>query len=89
MSIFKKRILKGDMFAVHTGTYAGEVLIFIKDVGVDYHFLCVPTMVNRTFPIAVFDHARNTGIIKYIQRAPKFVLQTATAQHTKNEKSSH
>ena len=81
-----KKIKPGDVYAVHTGTYAGEMLIYIKSETVDHCFLSIPNMVNRTIPKIVFDHGRNNGILKYVEKIPGFVLKTSTAQYAKNEK---
>ena len=83
------KLKQGDISAVHTGTYAGEMLIYIKSVSVDHCFLAIPTMLNRIIPKSAFEHARNTGIIKYVERAPSYVAMTSAEQYKKNENSNH
>lgn len=85
MKTANKVIKPGDIYAVHTGSYAGEMLIYIKSKAVDHCFLSIPKMVNRTIPKIIFEHGRNTDILKYVERAPKYVLKTSTAQYIKNE----
>jgi len=82
-----KNLSTGDIFAVHTGTYAGEMLIYIKTQSIDCCFLSIPNMVNRVIPKIALEHARNTGIIKFVERAPGYVTKTALAQYNKNEKT--
>jgi hypothetical protein len=82
-----KKLTLGDIYAVHTGTYAGEMLIYIKSEAVDYCFLSIPKMVNRVVPKIIFDHGRNNNILRYVERAPSYVLKTSTAQYAKNEKT--
>jgi hypothetical protein len=86
MKTIGKQIKPGDIYAVHTGTYAGEMLIFIKKLGVDYCFLSIPNMLNRVIPKVIFEYGRNNNILKYVERVPGYVLKTSTAQYTKNEK---
>ena len=84
------KILKiGDIYAVHTGTYAGEMLIYIKNKSVDYCFLSIPKMENRLIPKIIFEHGRNNNIIRYVERAPSYVLKTSTAQYAKNENTNN
>jgi len=80
---------KGDIFAVHRGDYAGEMLIYIEMKGGEYCFLATPTMENRKVPLKVFDNARNTGIIKYVEKAPRYVVDVSVSQYQKNEISHH
>ena len=83
-----KVVTPGDIYAVHTGTYAGEMLIYIKSKTVDYCFLSIPKMVNRVIPKIIFEHGRNNNILRYVERVPKYVLKTSTAQYVKNEKTN-
>ncbi len=84
-----KKITPGDIYAVHTGTYAGEMLIYIKSETVDHCFLSIPNMVNRIIPKIIFDHGRNNNILRYVERVPVYVLKTSTAQYVKNEKTNN
>lgn len=84
-----KQIAIGDIYAVHTGTYAGEMLIYLKNHSVDCCFLSIPTMSNRVIPKVSLEHARNTGIIKFVEKAPKYVIKVALAQYSKNEKTNN
>lgn len=80
-----KKLIPGDIYAVHTGAYAGEMLIFIEEKSVDYCFLSIPKMVNRAVPKVVFDHGRNNNILRYVERAPGYAFKTSKAQYVKNE----
>ena len=84
----KRKYKQGDTYAVHTGTYAGELLIFIEEAPSDYMFLVIPTMENRAIPKNIFQHARNTGIIKFVETAPQYVIDTSVAQYKKNEQGN-
>jgi hypothetical protein len=84
-----RRPLKGEIYAVHTGDYAGEMLIFIEEKTKNFRFLSVPIMENRIVPVESFNFARNTDIIKYVERAPEYVLQASIIQYKHNEKSNY
>lgn len=85
----KVKLTPGDIFAVHTGTYAGEMLLYIDTDILCHNFLSLPNMVNRTVPKKSFELARNNDIIKYVERAPKYVITVSTAQFKQNEKSNN
>lgn len=87
--MFSKKLISGDSYAVHTGTYAGEILIFIESNNVDYCFLAVPNMECRNIPKLIFDNARNKGIIKFVERLPKYIVDVTTQQYKENEKSNN
>ena len=57
MKIYSGKIKPGEIFAVHTGAYAGELLLNVKNTGVDCCFIAIPTMVNRIIPRAATLHA--------------------------------
>lgn len=84
-----KSLKLGDVYAVHTGTYAGEMLIYVKSETLDYCFLAIPKMINRVIPKIIFDHGRNNNILRYVERAPGYVLKTSLAQYVKNEKTNN
>jgi ribosomal protein L14E/L6E/L27E len=79
----------GDVYAVHTGTYAGEMLIYIKQSDTHVSFLSIPNMVNRDIPIYSFDLGRNSDIIKYVERVPDYIRKIVKVQYEQNENSNH
>ena len=84
----KKSLVNGSSYAVSTGTYAGEILIFIEeDNKKAFHFLGVPTMQNRTFPATAFNHAVNTKIIDFVEVVPDYVFEISKAQYIKNKET--
>ena len=78
----------GNTYAVHTGTYAGEMLIFVGSSTGQYNFLAVPTMLNRTIPITSFELAWNTDIIEYVERVPDYVISVTVEQYKKNDSTT-
>lgn len=85
MKDYNKNITPGATFAVHTGTYAGELLLNIKSTPIDCYFLAIPTMVNRIIPRAIVEHALKTNIIKFVEKVPNYVLKVSIEQYKKNE----
>lgn len=84
--IFKRKTDIGKIYAVHSGVYAGEMLILVDQTDQFYNFLAVPTMLNRKVPKESFELARNTDIIKYVEQGPKEVVKICIEQYSKNEK---
>jgi hypothetical protein len=77
---------RGEIYAVHSGVYAGEMLIFIKCLLSSFHFLSIPTMQNRIIPLKSFDFARNNDIIEYVEQLPADIVAISIKQYTENEK---
>ena len=84
----KKQLSNGSTYAVSTGTYAGEMLIFIEedDKGA-FNFLGVPTMENRSFPATAFNHAVDTKILDLVEVVPDYVFEISKAQYIKNKEN--
>lgn len=76
----------GNTYAVQSGAYAGEMLIYIDKGQYSHNFLAVPTMLNRTVPFNSFDLAWNTGILEFVEQVPDYVVQVSTVQYNENEK---
>ena len=74
----------GRVYAVHTGAYAGQMLLFIKNLTVDYCFISVPEMNNLTIPRVIFEHGLKNNIVKYVETVPSYVLKVSTAQYKQN-----
>jgi len=86
MKTINSKPIPGRVYAVHTGTYAGQMLLFIKTETVDYCFLSVPEMNNLTIPHAIFEHGLKNNIVKYAETVPSYVLKVSTAQYKQNER---
>jgi hypothetical protein len=82
---WKKKLKLGDTYACQTGDYAGRMLIFIDKNNHEYGFLSIPTMENIWVPIDKFEFGVNNKIIEYVERVPKTVKVTASAQFRANK----
>jgi hypothetical protein len=76
---------EGNIYAVQTGDYAGELLLFIEKSAENYHFLSIPPMTNRTVPIDKFDFALKEGILEFVERTPTYVRKTSKFKFYENK----
>lgn len=84
-SNLKKHPQRRSTFAVTTGAFLGEILIFIKQTNDNYHFLSVPNNINRTIPKEKFDFGIKNNILQFVERLPKNVHAITIKQYEKNE----
>jgi hypothetical protein len=85
-NLFKKSPKFGNVYAVQTGDYVGQMFILISKNEEDYDFLASPLMENKKVTFDKFDFALKEGIIEYVERLPKFVRNIARTQHKENQK---
>jgi len=78
-----------NIYAVTTGDYVGEMLVYVDEIADDYRFLSVPKNINRVIPKEKFDFARNNDIIEFVQEAPKEVYDVIRKQFYYNEDSNN
>lgn len=81
------RELLGSAYAVTTGTYVGEVFIYIKNDEGNVHFLSIPKMLNREVPVDKFKYAIDNNVIEYIERIPRNERDVCNSQYEANEKT--
>jgi hypothetical protein len=92
MKIFKKDPLKlqpGNVYAVQTGDYAGEMLVYVLTDFMYHKFLSIPLMKNRNIPKEKFVFGMNNHIIEFVERVPKKFYSIIEAQYQKNENSNN
>ena len=77
---------KADTFAVQTGDYAGEMLIYIESTGDTHCFLSIPNMVNRDIPLDKFTFATSNNIVEKVDnKLGKQIYELCKAQYKKNK----
>lgn len=82
----KITISKKDVYAVQTGQFAGEMLIFIEEQGESHCFLSIPNMVNRDIPFDKFKFAVDNHIVEKVNEdLPKQVYSLCVAQYKQNK----
>ena len=92
MKIFKKsesQLNKRDSYAVQTGDYVGEILIYIKSSSTHHSFISIPKNINRHIPKEKFDFARNHNIIEFVERMPRSVYRVLEKQFEYNENNAN
>jgi hypothetical protein len=76
---------KGCIYAVGTGTYVGEMFVFIEQNRDDYHFISIPKNVNREVPKDKFVLGLNSQIIDYVGQIDSDVLDLLEKQFVFNK----
>ena len=76
---------KGCIYAVGTGTYVGEMFVFIEQNQNDYHFISIPKNVNREVPKDKFVLGLNSQIIDYVGQIDSDVLDLLEKQFVFNK----
>jgi hypothetical protein len=89
--IDKKRKLKPkarQVYAVGTGVYVGEMLVYCKKDNVNYYFLSIPKNINRTVPIDKFELALEHKIAEFAVELPRKVYNICYKQFEYNQKNT-
>ncbi|MDB4464492.1 hypothetical protein N9033_00310 [bacterium] len=76
----------GDSYAVTTGTYVGEIFIYVKQVENNYCFLSIPKMLNREVPQDKFEYAKTHKVIEFLEKIPRDERVMCELQYNQNEK---
>jgi hypothetical protein len=77
--------IKGHAYAVGTGTYVGEMFVFIEHNQNDYCFISIPKNVNREVPKDKFVLGLNSQIIDYVGQIDSDVLHLLEKQFVFNK----
>lgn len=88
VSKFKKHQYNRCTYAVTTGAYLGEMLVFVKQVNDDYCFLSLPSNINRIIPKEKFDFGIKNNILQFVEHLPKQVYEVTIKQYEKNESNN-
>lgn len=71
-------------YAITTGTFVGEILIFVEKTSESYGFLSIPKMVNREIPQSKFEEGITNHIVDVVERIPRDVFKVCRMQYKKN-----
>ena len=85
----KKRFKPGNAYAVTTGQYIGEFLVYIETIDSDICFLSLPKMINRKIEKKNIENAIRKNILEFQEKLPGYVKAICIEQYKKNEKSIH
>jgi hypothetical protein len=87
-AIVNKQPQPKSVYAVTTGTYAGELIVYIESNNSHHNFLALPKMENREIPCEKFEFGLNNKIIEQVKKLPSNVFSVCKLQHTKNKLSA-
>lgn len=77
-----------EVYAVGTGTYVGEMLVYCKQDKDNYFFLSIPKNINRKIPIDKFNFAIENKIAEFAHKLPQDVYKLCYKQFEYNEKNT-
>ena len=80
----KHKKSQGQVYAVGTGIFVGEMFVYVKKDNESYHFLSVPKNINRSVPVDKFEWAITHKIMEYVNRLPSDVYKICIAQYKYN-----
>lgn len=83
----KKHPIKSYSYAVTTGTYVGEILVYIEETESDYRFISIPKNINRNIPKEKFDLGLDTKIVEFVEKIPSKIFKLLNKQFEFNDKS--
>jgi hypothetical protein len=71
-------------YAVQTGLYVGELLVYISESDNNYNFLSVPKMINRNIPCSIFNSGLKSKIVEFVEIIPAKIHRVCQLQYLKN-----
>lgn len=73
------------IYAVTTGAYVGELLVYMEDKTEEHVFLSIPKMIVRNVPKDKFKLGIENKIVDVVERLPKIPFKVCQAQYQKNK----
>lgn len=77
----KKHPIKKYSYAVTTGAYVGEILVYVESDDVDHKFISIPKNINREVPKDKFELGLNDGIVELVSQIPKDIYNLLEKQY--------
>jgi hypothetical protein len=81
---FRKHPRKQYIYAVTTGDYCGEMLVFAEQRGDSYCFISVPKNENRVVPINKFEFGIKNHVVEPVEKLPGYVYKLLLKQYHHN-----
>lgn len=78
----------GHIYAITTGTYVGEMFVFIDCDEDTYKFISIPKNINRAVPKEKFEFGLDNKIIDYVNKIDDAVLELLHKQFDYNEENT-
>lgn len=82
----RKHPKKGHAYAVTTGVFVGEMLVFVEKRKDEYSFISIPKNINRTVPVDKFELGINEGIVDPVEQIDSKVCRLLFKQYEYNLK---
>jgi hypothetical protein len=67
-------LIKGNVYAVGTGSFVGEMFVFMIELQDTYEFISIPKNENRSVPKDKFKFGLKNNILEYVNEIDKDVL---------------
>jgi hypothetical protein len=72
--------IKKHAYAVTTGYYVGEILVFVEKTEDSYNFISIPKNINRHIPVNKFQIGLNESIVEHVEEIPDDVFSILEKQ---------
>ena len=82
----KKHPKKGHAYAVTTGHFVGEMLVFVRQQKNEYSFISIPKNINRDVPVDKFEIGLTEGIVDPVEQIDNKVCKLLFRQYEYNLK---
>lgn len=77
----------GYSYGILTGTYVGEILVFLEETEEDFNFISIPKNLNRSVPKNKFFSGIKSNIVDPIKQIDSDVLQLLELQYNHNKEN--
>jgi hypothetical protein len=78
----------GYAYGVLTGTYVGEMLVFVETTDDVHKFISIPKNINREVPKDKFDFGLDSKIVEPVEKIPKQIFKLLKKQYIYNSKQN-
>lgn len=84
IGIFKKKQeshpIKKYAYAIGTGTYVGEMFVFVNENDDEFEFISIPKNINRKVPKDKFNFGLENKIIEVVEQIPADIFSLLEKQ---------
>ncbi len=77
--------IKKHAYAVTTGSYVGEIMVFVNRNEESYNFISIPKNINRQIPIEKFHFGLDESIVESVEEIPDDVFSILEKQFEFNQ----
>jgi len=78
----------GHSYAIQTGTYVGEIFVFVEELESSYGFISIPKNINREVPKDKFHYGLSTNIVEFVEKIQSNAFNLLKKQYEFNTKNS-